>query len=74
MHERLRRVFAEVFELDPSSIPDDASNENLPEWDSLRQLELMLALELEYGVRMPTEAMIDLQSAQSIEDFLAGRS
>jgi acyl carrier protein len=74
MHDRLRGVFAEVFELSPSAVPHDASNENLPLWDSLRQLELMLALELEYGVRIPTEAMLELQSVAAIEEFLAERN
>jgi acyl carrier protein len=71
MRERLRGVFAEVFELPPDEIPDDPSVENIPSWDSLRQLELMLALELEFGVRVPTEAMLELQSLAAIEDFLA---
>ena len=71
MRERLRGVFAEVFGLPPDEIPDDPSAENIPSWDSLRQLELMLALELEFGVRVPTEAMLELQSLAAIEDFLA---
>jgi acyl carrier protein len=71
MHDRLRRVFAETFEVDPAAIPEDASIETLDGWDSLRQLELMLALELEFGVHLPSEAMLELTSAQAIEDFLA---
>ena len=71
MRDRLRRVFGEVFDVPPESIPDDASVENLPGWDSLRQLELMLALELEFGVRISTETMLELQSAAAIEDLLA---
>jgi acyl carrier protein len=71
MRDRLRGVFAEVFEVSAESIDNDASVETLPTWDSLRQLELMLALELEYGVRVPAEAMLELQSVSAIEDFLA---
>jgi acyl carrier protein len=71
MHERLRQVLASVLELPASEVPDDASTETLPGWDSLRQLEVMLALELEYGVRIPADAMLDLQSVPAIEEFLA---
>ena len=70
MHERLRRVFAETFEVDPEAIPDDASGETLDGWDSLRQLELMLALELDFGVRLDTETMLELTSAEAIEAYL----
>jgi acyl carrier protein len=70
MHDRLRRVLADVFELAPEDVPDAASNQSLPGWDSLRQLELMLALELEYGVRIPADAMLELDSVAAIEEFL----
>jgi acyl carrier protein len=71
MHERLRGVLAEVFELPVADVPADASAESLPGWDSLRQLELMLALELEYGVRIPADEMLELQSVEAIDEFLA---
>ncbi len=71
MHDRLRDVLAGVLEVPAVEIGDDASTESLENWDSLRQLELMLALELEYGVRIPADAMLELQSVAAIEEFLA---
>lgn len=71
MDERLKAVIADVMEISVTNVDDDASVETLPEWDSLRQLELMLALELEYGVRIPADSMLELQSIPAIEDFLA---
>jgi acyl carrier protein len=70
MRDDLRRVLADVFELSPAEIPDDASTETLANWDSLRQLELMLALELDFGVRLDTETMLELTSAEAIEAYL----
>lgn len=70
MHERLQAVLADVLEVDPSEIGPETNAEDVAGWDSLRQLELMLALELEYGVRIPAEAMLELQSVPAIEAFL----
>ena len=70
MHERLQAVLADVLEVDPSEIGPETNAEDVSGWDSLRQLELMLALELEYGVRIPAEAMLELQSVPAIEAFL----
>ncbi|HTU78181.1 MAG TPA: acyl carrier protein [Solirubrobacteraceae bacterium] len=70
MRERLKQVMAEVFGCAPWEIPDDADPETLAGWDSLRQLELMLALETEFGVRIPAEAMLELVSVEKIDDFL----
>jgi acyl carrier protein len=70
MREQLKQVMADLFGCTPEEIPDDADPETLAGWDSLRQVELMLALETEFGVRIPTEAMLELVSLRSIEDFL----
>jgi acyl carrier protein len=73
MHERVLEALARVFGCPQSDIPEDASTATLADWDSLRQLELMLELELEFGVHVPAEAMTELQSVAEIEEFLAER-
>jgi len=71
VRDRLKEVLGGVLELPASEIPDDASADTLSGWDSLRHLELMLALELEYGVHIPTEDMLELRSLEAIEAFVA---
>jgi acyl carrier protein len=71
VHERVKRVVGSVLRVDPSGIADDARSEDVPGWDSLRHLELMLALETEFGVRIPAEAMLELTSLPAIERFVA---
>ena len=61
---------AAVFLLAVESLPDDSAIDAVPEWDSLRHLELMLALEMEFGVRISTSAMLELLSLQAIEEYL----
>ena len=70
MRERVRQVMAGVFGVAADEIPDDPNPENFPQWDSLRQIELMLALEMEFGVTISTDAMLDLLSLEAIEDHL----
>ena len=48
----------------------NAGNETLPDWDSLRHMELMLALELEFGVQITSEAMTALLSLDAIDAYL----
>ena len=73
MHDRLREVIADVFGVAPADVPADASPDTIPEWDSLHHLELMLALELEFGVKVGTEDVPDLLSVDAIEEFLQGQ-
>lgn len=70
MRERIKEVMADVFELSPDRIPDDADTESLEQWDSLGHMQLMLALEAEFGVQIPTETMLELLSLEEIEEFL----
>jgi len=71
VHERVKRVVGSVLRLDPAEIPDEARSDDVTGWDSLRHLELMLALEAEFGVRIPAETMLELTSLPAIERFVA---
>ena len=44
-----------VFEMSETEINDESSTDNIENWDSLRHLNLVLALEEEFGVSIPDE-------------------
>jgi acyl carrier protein len=56
-----------VFEIPVESIADDASSDNIENWDSLRHLNLILALEEEFGVSIPDEEVGNLVNYKLIE-------
>ena len=66
----IKKVMGEIFGLAPGEIPDHATMVELEGWDSLNHMELMLAIEIEYGVRISTTLMLELVSLDSIQDFL----
>ena len=70
MRERIQEIAAGVFGIPADEMPPDASNDTLAGWDSLQHLELMLAIEMEFGVRVSSEAMPALLSLEAIEDYL----
>jgi acyl carrier protein len=51
----VKQVMASVLEVDESAIGDDASMDNVQGWDSLKQMNLVLALEESFGVTIPDE-------------------
>ena len=53
MEEKVLEVFKYVFEDD--SIDTSISQENYPNWDSLKQLNLMIELEAEFGISIEPE-------------------
>lgn len=70
MRERVRDVMATVFEVPVADVPEDADSVTMPGWDSLRHLELMLELEMRFGVRIPADQVPELTSVGAIEDAL----
>jgi acyl carrier protein len=64
----------ELFECAPDEIPEDADPDTLEGWDSLRQIELMVALEGEFGVRIPMEAMLELVTLAQIDDYMCAHA
>ena len=53
--EKLKTVVATVLNVDVSRIDANASSDTIESWDSLRHMNLVLALEDEFGVSLPDE-------------------
>ena len=73
VNARTKNVMALAFNTSPAQIPDDASIGDTPGWDSLGHANLMLALEEEFGVELPAEAYVDLQSLPEIVTYLGAQ-
>jgi acyl carrier protein len=71
--DRLREVAADVFDLAPEAVPADAAAGKLEAWTSLRHLQLMTAVESEFGIRLSTEEMLSLQSLPQLAECLKRR-
>ena len=63
----VKLVMSAVLEVPLESITDDASSDNIENWDSLRHLNLILALEEEFGVIIPDEEVGNLVNYKLIE-------
>jgi len=64
---KIKQIMSAVFEVPIESISDDASTDTIDNWDSLRHLNLILALEEEFGVTIPDEEVGNLVNYKLIE-------
>ena len=62
MEERLHTVFRDLFDNPHLMLTDATTANDIPQWDSLRHLSLIEALEEEFSVRFSTAEMASLQS------------
>lgn len=65
--DEIRKVMAGVFGIEQALIGEDASPGNIEQWDSLRHMSLILALEDEFGVRFQEEEIDQLISFPLID-------
>ena len=67
---QLRQLMADVFECDPSKITPDATPDTLEAWDSLRLLDLVLAIEQEAGIEISPDRLAEMVSVPVILDII----
>jgi len=61
---KVKKVMAQVFGIEEEAINDDSSMSSIESWDSLRHVNLIIALEQEFGIRFPDEEITLLTSFQ----------
>jgi acyl carrier protein len=65
--DTLKQVMATMLKVEASVIDVDSSMDNMPNWDSLRHMNLVLALEDEFGVVIPDEDAGNITSYKLIK-------
>jgi acyl carrier protein len=68
--DALKVLIATMLNVDVSTINEDSSMDNLPTWDSLRHMNLVLALEEEFKVTIPDEDAGNITSYKLIKFVL----
>ncbi len=75
--DTLKQVMATMLKVDASAINSDSSMDNMPNWDSLRHMNLVLALEEEFKVTISDEDAGNITSYKLIklvlEDLLTAK-
>jgi acyl carrier protein len=71
MLERTRRIVADIFALPLEEVRPDSSPDTISAWDSLKHLEMVLALEQEFAIQFTPEEIEQLLSVELIVALLA---
>ena len=75
--QRVRAVVARTFALDPSQISEDSGIGNPPAWDSFGHMQLVAAVEEEFGIQFPSYKLSELLDVKTlsveVQSRLAGK-
>lgn len=70
MLEKMRALIAEQLNVDPSEVVESATFEGDLGADSLDLFELVMNLEEEYGIEIPTEELETLKTVGDVINYL----
>ncbi len=67
MENRIKDVMAAVFEISKKKISDDSSPDTIKSWDSLKHMNLVVALEEEFKIQLTDEEIVEMINYQLIK-------
>lgn len=71
MLEKTRAIVADIFEVPLEKVTPQSSPDTIETWDSIHHLNLVLALEQEFGVQFSPEEIEQLLSVELIVALVA---
>lgn len=70
----VRSLVAEALTVSPELISDSISYGDIPEWDSLGHMNIMMALEEKHAVPITSDSITKLTSIIKIAEYLMDKS
>lgn len=70
MKEQLFELLEDLFEVDPGTITENTTADDLEKWDSLGHVMMIGALEDELGVTIPMEEALEITTVAEILEYL----
>ncbi len=71
---QLYNIIGKVLGVEPASLSDDSNAQNTPRWDSLRHIEVVLAVESAFHVRFTMPEIASLRKLGDIRRILVSKN
>ncbi|MBI5590640.1 MAG: acyl carrier protein [Deltaproteobacteria bacterium] len=73
MNDKLTELMAEILKIPQSAIIDDLEMMDIPAWDSLKHMELIVCLEQRFGMELTFDEIIAMRCVREIRRILFQR-
>ena len=73
LKRQLKRIMAEAFRVDESTITEDSSTQNHVAWESLNHINLILGLEENFKIKLSDSEVMETLSFRSLVDVIASK-
>ena len=70
LEDRIKNVMSSVFELPVEQINENSSPDTIGSWDSLKHMNLIVALEEEFGMEFSDDEILEMLNYKLIKNIL----
>ena len=68
--ERLNKVFQEVFDDETIEVNDDTTSEDIDDWDSFEHINLIVAVDEEFSIKIPMGKVVTMKNVGEMADII----
>ena len=73
MNQDIQNLVADVLQMPAAAITEDVAMKDLEAWDSLKHMELVVAVEQNFQIQLTFDEILLMQSVGAIENVLRQR-
>jgi acyl carrier protein len=70
MFGQVQEIFRDIFDVDDLVITDSTNSDEIEDWDSLNHINLVSAIEQEFGVKFTLVELVSLKSVGEMIDLM----
>lgn len=71
--EKLQEIFADVFDDDTIELTDETNSNDIEDWDSLEQINLIVAIEKEFSIKFQMGEVSKIKNVGEMADLILER-
>ena len=73
LEDRIKNIISAVFEIPEEQIKDHSSPDTIESWDSLKHMNLIIALEEEFEVEFNDNEIFEMMNYTLIKSIITGK-
>ncbi len=74
IYERLNNVFRDIFDDETIVVNADTTSADIEDWDSLEHINLIVAIEQEFGMKFNMNEVTSMKNVGEMVDIITSRS
>lgn len=73
IYEKLNEIFCDILDLDDIELSDETNANDIEEWDSLAQIQLVVAIEKAFELRFNSQEIVEWKNVGDMVDSIQSK-